>query len=49
MVVGAVIVPPLVDGLIATSGVHGGEVSHLDLEVKNLDFTAVGGAEILGS
>jgi hypothetical protein len=34
-----VIVPPLLDGLIATSGEQGGEVSHLDLEVRNLDFT----------
>jgi hypothetical protein len=42
MAVGAVIVPPLVDGLIATSGAHRGEVSYLDFEVKNLDFTEVG-------
>jgi hypothetical protein len=42
MAVGAVIAPPLVDGLIATSGGHGGEVSDLDFEVRNLDFTEVG-------
>jgi hypothetical protein len=43
MTVGAVIVPPpLVDGLIATSRGHRGEVSDLDFEVRNLDFTEVG-------
>jgi hypothetical protein len=38
---GAVIIPPLVDGLIATSGAYRGEVRYLDFDVKNLDFTAV--------
>jgi hypothetical protein len=40
--VGADIAPPLVAGLIATSGVHREEVSDLDFEVRNLDFTTVG-------
>jgi hypothetical protein len=42
MAVGAVIVPPLVDGLIATSGGTEEEVSYLNFEVENLDFTQVG-------
>jgi hypothetical protein len=40
--VAADIVPPLVDVLIATSGGLPGEVSDLDFEVRNLDFTTVG-------
>src|SRR5262245_56534255 len=39
IVAGAVIVPPLADGLIATLAAHRREVSYLDFEVKNLDFT----------
>jgi hypothetical protein len=42
LAIGAVIVPPLVDELIATSGAHRGEGSDLDFEVRNLDFTEVG-------
>jgi hypothetical protein len=33
----------VVDGPIATSGGTAQEVSNLDLEVRNLDFTAGGG------
>jgi hypothetical protein len=39
---GGVIVPPLVDGLNATSPGHRGEVTDLDFEVRNLDFTEDG-------
>jgi hypothetical protein len=42
MAVGAVIVPPLVDGLIATSGGTEEKVCDLDFEVRYLDFTTVG-------
>jgi len=41
-VVRADIVPPLVDELIATSRCTEKEVSDLDFEVRNLDFTTVG-------
>jgi hypothetical protein len=42
MTVGAAIVPPVVDALIATSGRHRREDTNLDFEVRNLDFTQVG-------
>jgi hypothetical protein len=42
MAAGAVIVPPLVDWAHRTIGRNRGEVSDLDFEAKNLDFTAVG-------
>jgi len=39
---------PLVDGPIATSGGTAQEVSNLDFEVRNLDFTAGGSATVRG-
>jgi hypothetical protein len=47
--VDAVIGPPLVDGPIAPSRRHRGEVSDLDFEVKILDFTTIVRRGILGS